>query len=126
MEDQEGIDRRLETLEKCLEPLKELSFLVPDGKKKVRLMDVITKHVMDNGFSEKARQFRQEFFTKTDFQSAKMTLVHQEELKRVQADMQAENKRVKDKIGELQGAERETGNQLRYLEDGVNNSAKQE
>ena len=63
-------------------------------------MDILAKYVMDTGFSEKAREFRKDFFTKAEFESALMQLVSQEEMKRFQTDVSNENKRIKDKIGE--------------------------
>jgi len=70
-------------------------------------MDVVTSYVLDNGFSQKAREFRQEFFTKTDFAKECMNLVSMDDMKRIQGDITNDMKRIKDKAIEMQGTERE-------------------
>ena len=75
--------KRIVKAENGLYTLRDLTLLAQGGGK---LLDIITKHVIDSGFSSKTRELRAEFLTKTEFKAAEgkfLSRRHLDELERV-------------------------------------------
>ena len=64
---------RIERLESGFSKMKELLMLAGDDEDS-KLIDIISKHVLDTGMSVKLREIKSEFYSKSEFKTASLQL----------------------------------------------------
>ena len=77
-------------------------------------MDAITKYVIGQGFNNKLRELRTEFFSKAEFKNINIKLLKQTDMDQFKKDMASQMQLLKTRVQDIHNSGRE-------INDGIDN-----
>ena len=91
-----------------------------------KLLDAITKHVTQEVLNKKLREFRNEMFSKSEFQNQITKYVSSYDLEKVKKEINQNIQLTKSKLTDIQGSERDVANNIQGLRILIDDCAKLE